>query len=84
MVLMQEELSRLKNAIDAHARRKSRKRRYIRTEETLTVGEVDDLVAEREHGCGEDSETPAKRVRKQSTVGVVVRKDTILAPVRQK
>jgi hypothetical protein len=41
------------------------KRRYIRIEETLTAGEVSDLIAEKEDGSREDGEMPAKRVRAQ-------------------
>ena len=63
MVLLQEEVGRLRDAINAQVKRKSRKRRYVRTEETLTVGEVSDLIAERERGSRKASETPAKRVR---------------------
>jgi hypothetical protein len=48
---------------------KSRKRRYIRVEETLTVGEVSDLIAEKESGSREEGETPAKRVRTERRCG---------------
>ena len=43
---------------------RSRKRRYIRTEESLTVGEVQDLIAVKDGGSEEAAEQPAKRVRK--------------------
>ena len=43
MVLMQEEIGRLRDAVEALTKCKSRKRRYIQAEETLTVGEVVDL-----------------------------------------
>jgi hypothetical protein len=60
---MREEMSHLGDATDAATKRKSRKRWYIRNEDTLTVGEVSDLIAARESGdCG-DMETPTKRVR---------------------
>jgi hypothetical protein len=50
-------------------KRKTRKRRYIRAEETLIVSEVADLIAEKEGGgCGE-AETPAKRVRARRRCG---------------
>jgi hypothetical protein len=63
MVLLREELARMRNAIEELTKRKTRKRRYIRAEETLTVGEVAGLVAEKEgRGCSK-GETPAKRVR---------------------
>ncbi|KAH6511176.1 hypothetical protein HBI81_244480 [Parastagonospora nodorum] len=63
MVLMQEEIARLRDAVEATTKRKARKRRYVRVEETLTVGEVSDLIAEKEGSSREDGETPAKRVR---------------------
>jgi hypothetical protein len=50
MVLLQEEQARMRSAIEELTKRKSRKRQYIRVEETLTVGEVSDLIAEREGG----------------------------------
>jgi hypothetical protein len=63
MVLMQEEMGRLRDAVEASTKRKTRKRRYIRAEETLTVGEVADLIAEKEGGGRGVGKTPAKRVR---------------------
>jgi hypothetical protein len=44
-------------------KRKTRKRRYIQIEETLTVGEVSDLVAATVVNCRDDSREPSKRVR---------------------
>jgi hypothetical protein len=63
MVLLQEEQARMRSAIEELTKRKSRKRRYIQVEETLTVGEVSDLIAEREGSSREEGETPVKRVR---------------------
>jgi hypothetical protein len=63
MVLMQEKIDRLQEAIEALTKRKARKRRYVRAEETLIVGEVLDLIAEQAGGSRKDGETPAKRVR---------------------
>jgi hypothetical protein len=63
MVLMRAEMERLRDATETLTKRKSRKRRYVRAEETLTVGEVSDLIAEREGGRREEGEEPAKRVR---------------------
>ena len=60
---MREEITRLREAAEATTKRKSRKRRYIRHEESLTVGEVCDLLAEKEGSSRDDSERPAKRVR---------------------
>jgi hypothetical protein len=63
MVLMREEMDRVRDAVEASTKRKTRKRHYIRAEETLTVGEVVDSIAEKEgRGCGK-GKTPAKRLR---------------------
>jgi hypothetical protein len=60
---VQEEIGRLREAVDTLTKRKTRKRRYVRAEETLTVGEVSDLIAEKEGSSREEGKTPAKRVR---------------------
>jgi hypothetical protein len=60
---MQEEIGRLQDAVKALTKRKSCKRRYIQAEETLTVGKVTNLIAEKEGSRCEDSKTPVKRVR---------------------
>jgi hypothetical protein len=59
----------MRSAIEELIKRKSRKRRYIRVEETLIVGEVSDLIAEREGYSRDDGETPAKRVRAERHCG---------------
>jgi hypothetical protein len=69
MVLLQEEQARMRSAIEELTKRKGRKMRYIRVEETLTVGEVSDLIAEKEGGSRGDGETPAKRVRAERRCG---------------
>jgi hypothetical protein len=53
----------MRSAIKELIKRKSRKRRYIQVEETLTVGEVSNLITKREGYSRDDSKTPAKRVR---------------------
>jgi hypothetical protein len=63
MVLLQEGQARMQSAIDELTKRRSRKRKYIQTEETLTVGEVQDLIAEREGGEHNTGEGPAPKVR---------------------
>jgi non-homologous end joining protein Ku len=60
---MQEEIGRLRDAIEALIKRKVRKQRYIRAEETLIVSKVSDLIAELAGSYRDNSETPAKRVR---------------------
>jgi hypothetical protein len=59
----------MQSAIEELTKRKSWKRRYIQVEDTLTVSEVSDLIAEREGGSCKDSETPAKRVRAERRCG---------------
>ena len=68
-MLVQEEIGRLRDAVDTLTKRKTRKRRYIRVEETLTVGEVSNLIAEKESGSRKGSKTPAKRVRAERRCG---------------
>jgi hypothetical protein len=68
-VLMQEEIGCLRDAVKASTKRKSRKRQYIQVEETLTVGKVTNLIAKKEGGRCEDSETPVKRVRAERHYG---------------
>jgi hypothetical protein len=63
IVLVQEEIGCLQDAINTLTKRKARKRQYIRVEETLTVSKVSNLIAEKEGGGCKDGETPAKRVR---------------------
>jgi hypothetical protein len=50
MGLLQEGQARMQSAIEELTKRKGRKRRYVRVEETLSVGEVSDLIAKREGG----------------------------------
>ena len=69
IVLLQEEQARMRSAIEELTKRKSQKRRYIRVEETLTVGEVSNLIAKREGGSRKEGETPAKRVRAERHCG---------------
>jgi hypothetical protein len=66
---MQEEIGRLRDAVKALTKRKSCERRYIQVEETLTVGEVTNLITKKEGGRCEDSETPVKRVRAERHCG---------------
>ena len=63
MTLMREEVAALREALDTANKRKSRKRRYVRTEETLTVGEVQEVLAEQRGSSYSDSESASKRVR---------------------
>jgi hypothetical protein len=69
MVLPQEEQARMQNAIEELTKRKGRKKRYVRVEETLTLGEVSDLITKRGGGSHEEGKTPAKRVRAERHCG---------------
>jgi hypothetical protein len=69
MVLMQEKIDRLRDAVEATTTRKIRKRRYIRAEETLTVGEVADLVAATVVDSRDDGGGPLKRVHAERRCG---------------
>ena len=62
-------MGHLRDAVDTLTKRKTRKRRYVRAEETLIVGEVTDIIAAKEGGSREDGETPAKRVRAERRCG---------------
>ena len=68
-VLQARELAGLRKSIDALTEQRSRKRKYIRAEESLTVGDVQDLIAEKDGGGEEAAEQPAKRVRKERHCG---------------
>jgi hypothetical protein len=59
----------MRSVIEELTKRKGRKRRYIWVEETLIVGEVLDLITEREGSSRKDGETPAKRVRAKRYYG---------------
>jgi hypothetical protein len=47
-VLMRQEIAGLRKAVKVATEVKGRKRKYIRVAESLTVGEVTNLIAERE------------------------------------
>jgi hypothetical protein len=68
-VLMQQEMAGLRKAVEIATEVKGRKRKYIQTAETLTVGEIADLIAEKEGGRQEDSGEPVKKVRGQRRCG---------------
>ena len=68
-VLQTREIAGLRKAIDAMTEQRSRKRKYIRAEESLTVGNVLDLIAEKDGGGEEVPEQRAKRVRRQRHCG---------------
>ena len=50
MVLLREEMTSLRQAAEAATKRKSRRRRYLYNQKTLTVGEITDMIAPNEAG----------------------------------
>ena len=68
-VLMRQEIAGLRKAVEVATEVRVRKRKYIRAAESLTVGEVADLIAEREGGGQEEGGEPAKKVRTQRRCG---------------
>jgi hypothetical protein len=68
-VLVQEEIGCLRDAVNTLTKRKTRKRRYVRAEETLTVSKVSNLISAKEGSSREESKTPAKRVRAERRCG---------------
>ena len=69
MVLMRKEMAELRKVAEAATERKGRKRKYVRTEETRTVGEVQDLIASEAVGGEREGEKPARRARKERHCG---------------
>ena len=63
IALMRKEMSSLRQAAETATKRKSRKRKYIHNEETLTVGEMTDMVAPNEVGRQDEDEKCEKKVR---------------------
>ena len=64
-VLQACNLADMRKAVAALTEQRSCKRMYIWTEETLTVGDVQDLIAKKDGGSKEIAKQPAKRVRKE-------------------
>jgi len=69
MTLVMDEMAKLREALEESNKRNSRKRRYIRTEETLTVGEVQEVLAEQAGSSCGDGESASKRVRGERRCG---------------
>jgi hypothetical protein len=61
-VLVQKEIGYLQDAVNTLTKRKTYKRQYIRTEKTLTVSKVTNLIAKKKGSSCEEGKTPAKRV----------------------
>jgi hypothetical protein len=69
IVLMRQEIARLRKVVEVVTEVKGRKRKYIRVVESLTVGEVTNLIAKREGSRQEEGREPIKKVRKQRRYG---------------
>jgi hypothetical protein len=69
MVLLREEMTSLRQAAEAATKRKSRRRRYLYNQKTLTVGEITDMIAPNEAGGQEESEKAKKRGRGERHCG---------------
>jgi hypothetical protein len=64
-VLMQQKMAGLCKAVEIATEVKGRKRKYIQTAETLTVGEIADLIAKKDGGRQVEGGEPAKKVHTQ-------------------
>ena len=69
ITLIIEEMGTLRVALNESNKRKSRKRRYVQTEETLTVGEVQEVLAKQAGSSRGDGESASKRVRGERRCG---------------
>jgi hypothetical protein len=69
IVLVQKKIGRLQDAVNTLTKRKTRKRRYVRAEKTLTVSKVSNLITKKKSSSRKKSETPAKRVRAERRCG---------------
>jgi hypothetical protein len=68
-VLMRQEIAGLRKALEVATEVRGRKRKYIRAAESLKVGEVSDLIAEREGGRQEEGREPVRKVRARRRCG---------------
>jgi hypothetical protein len=62
---MRQEIAGLRKAVEVATEVKNRKSKYVRAAESLTVGEVTDLIAKREGDGQEGGREPVKKVRTQ-------------------
>ena len=63
IVLMRKEMAKLWKVAKAATERKSRKRKYVRTEDTLTARDVLDLIAPNKVGGEQEGKKATKRVQ---------------------
>jgi hypothetical protein len=69
IVLLIEKITTLQEALDKSNKRKSRKRKYVRLEETLTVGEVQEVLAKQVGSSRSGGESASKRVQGERRCG---------------
>jgi hypothetical protein len=62
---MQQEMAGLRKAVEIATEVKGRKRKYIQTAKTLIVGEIADLIAEKDSSRQVEGGEPAKKVHTQ-------------------
>jgi hypothetical protein len=72
----------MRSAIQDLTKRKGRKRRHIRVEETLTVSNVSNLIAKREGSSCKEGKTPKRGCALRGTIAIAARLDTNSARVR--
>ena len=68
-VRLPHKIDRLQSTIDEQNKRKTCKMRYVRTEETLTVGEVQEVLAKQVGGSRGNGEGLSKRVQGERRCG---------------
>jgi hypothetical protein len=68
-VLMQQEIAGLCKAVEIATEVKGRKRKYIQTAETLTVGKIANLIAEKDSSRQVEGRESSKQVRTQRRCG---------------
>jgi hypothetical protein len=68
-VLMRQEMAGLREAVEIATEVRGRKRKYIQTAETLTVGDIADLIADKEGRGQKEGGESSKRVRTQRRCG---------------
>jgi hypothetical protein len=66
---MRQEMAGLREAVEIATEVRGRKRKYIQTAETLTVGDIADLIADKEGRGQKEGGESSKRVRTHRRCG---------------